>query len=118
VRSVAESAQFSAAVTELTPPGTAGSALTLQVAAGFTLTALTILPVGAVGEAGAEAWRSAFMALALGPAIGIVAMWRLRRRPEAVKMASGNRWSVSCPAMNGGCAASGPTDEPQEAPAR
>jgi MFS family permease len=88
---VAESAQFSAAVTELTPPGTAGSALTLQVAAGFTLTALTILLVGAVGEAGAEAWRSAFMALALGPAIGIVAMWRLRRRPEAVKMASGHR---------------------------
>lgn len=88
---VADSAQFSAAVTELTPAGTAGSALTLQTAAGFTLTGLTILLVGLVSEAGGEAWRPAFVALALGPAVGIVAMWRLRGRPEAVKMASGHR---------------------------
>ena len=88
---VADSAQFSAAVTELTPPGTAGSALTLQVAAGFTLTSLTILLVGLVNEAGGEAWQPAFMALALGPAVGIIAMWRLRRLPDAVRMANGRR---------------------------
>ena len=88
---VADSAQFSAAVTELTPAGTAGAALTLQTAAGFMLTGLTILLVGLVGEAGGEAWRPAFMALALGPAVGIVAMWRLRRRPEALRMAGGHR---------------------------
>jgi acyl dehydratase len=29
--------------------------------------------------------------LALGPAVGIVAMWRLRGRPDATKMANGNR---------------------------
>jgi hypothetical protein len=29
--------------------------------------------------------------LAIGPAIGIAAMWRLRGRPDAVKMANGNR---------------------------
>jgi hypothetical protein len=33
----------------------------------------------------------AFAALAIGPVLGILAMWRLRHRPEAVKMANGNR---------------------------
>ncbi|MEA2026066.1 MAG: MFS transporter, partial [Chloroflexota bacterium] len=88
---VADSAQFSAAVTELTPPGTAGSALTLQTAAGFTLTGVTILLVGSLGALGGDAWRIAFASLALGPAVGIVAMWRLRRRPESLRMAGGHR---------------------------
>jgi MFS family permease len=88
---VADSAQFSAAVTELTPRGTAGSALTLQTAAGFTLTSVTILLVGALGSAGGDAWKLAFALLALGPAVGIVAMWRLRQRPEARRMAGGLR---------------------------
>ena len=88
---VADSAQFSAAVTELTPPSTAGTALTLQTAAGFTLTGVTILLVGWLADAGGDAWRLSFALLALGPAVGIVAMWRLRRRPEATRMASGHR---------------------------
>jgi hypothetical protein len=29
--------------------------------------------------------------LAIGPAVGIVAMWQLRGRPEALKMANGHR---------------------------
>jgi MFS family permease len=89
---VADSAQFSTAVTELTPPGTAGTALTLQTAAGFTLTSATILLVGWLGADGDEnAWRLAFVVLALGPLVGIVAMARLRRLPEARRMASGKR---------------------------
>jgi MFS family permease len=88
---VADSAQFSAAITELAPPDAAGSALTLQTATGFTLTGVTILLVGWLSEAGGEAWRLPFMLLALGPAVGIVAMVRLRGRPEAVKMAHGRR---------------------------
>jgi hypothetical protein len=88
---VADSAQFSAAVTELTPPGTAGSALTLQTAAGFTLTGVTILLVGLIGTDDGDAWRLSFAILALGPLVGIMAMWRLRRRPEAVRMAGGHR---------------------------
>ena len=43
---VADSAQFSTAVSELAPPGTAGSALALQTAAGFLLTGVTIVGVG------------------------------------------------------------------------
>ena len=87
----ADSPQFSAAVSELSPPGTAGSALAIQTAAGFTLTAVTILAVGAVDANDGSGWRLAFGSLAIGPAIGIVAMWRLRNRPDAVRMAGGRR---------------------------
>jgi MFS family permease len=88
---VADSAQFSAALSELAPPGTAGSALSLQVASGFTLTAVTILLVGTLDASDASGWRLAFGVLALGPLMGIIAMWRLRQRPEAVRLANGRR---------------------------
>jgi MFS family permease len=88
---VADSAQFSSAVSELAPPGTAGSALSLQVAAGFLLTSVTILILGLVDTSDPAAWRIAFAVLALGPVVGIIAMWRLRQRPEALRMASGHR---------------------------
>ena len=88
---IADSAQFSAAVSELAPPGTAGSALSMQTAVGFVFTSVTILLIGVLDPVDAAGWRVAFALLAVGPAVGIVAMWRLRRRPEAVLMASGNR---------------------------
>jgi MFS family permease len=88
---VADSAQFSSAVSELAPPGTAGSALSLQVASGFLLTSVTILFLGLVDTSSPGAWRAAFAVLALGPLVGIAAMWRLRGRPDATKMANGNR---------------------------
>lgn len=88
---VADSAQFSSAVSELAPPGTAGSALSVQTAAGFTLTGITILGIGLLDPTDANGWRLAWAILAIGPAVGIVAMWRLRRLPEALKMANGNR---------------------------
>jgi MFS family permease len=88
---IADSAQFSAAVSELAPPGTSGSALSLQLALGFLLTAVAILVVGALDPGDGSTWRLAFWMLAVGPAVGIAAMWRLRRRPEALKMANGNR---------------------------
>jgi MFS family permease len=87
---VADSAQFSAAVSELAPSGTAGSALSLQMATGFLLTGVTILGVGAAAPTG-DAWRVAFWVLALGPLVGILAMWRLRGRPDAPRMANGHR---------------------------
>jgi MFS family permease len=88
---VADSAQFSTAVTELAPAGTSGSAISLQLAAGFVLTGFTILAVGALDPTDGSGWRIAFWLLALGPAVGIAAMLRLRRRPEAVAMAGGQR---------------------------
>jgi hypothetical protein len=84
-------AQFSAAVSELAPIGTSGSALSLQLATGFILTGVTILGIGLLDPLDGTTWRLAFWLLALGPAVGIVAMWRLRGRPDAAKMADGNR---------------------------
>jgi MFS family permease len=88
---VADSAQFSTAVSELAPPGTAGSALAMQTAVGFILTGVTILMVGLLAPSDGAGWSLAFGLLAIGPALGIVAMWRLRGLPEAVSMAGGRR---------------------------
>jgi MFS family permease len=88
---VADSAQFSTAVSELAPPGTAGSALALQTATGFLLTAATIVVVGLLEPADRGSWTLAFGILALGPVVGIIAMLRLRRHPDAVRMAGGRR---------------------------
>jgi MFS family permease len=88
---IADSAQFSAAVAELSPPGTAGSALSLQLAGGFVFTSITIAGIGLLDPHDAGAWRLAFGTLAIGPVIGIAAMWRLRGLPEAARMAGGRR---------------------------
>ena len=71
--------------------GTAGSALALQTAAGFLLTGVTIVGVGLLDPGDRAGWTIAFALLALGPVVGIGAMWALRRRPEAVRMAGGRR---------------------------
>jgi len=86
---VADSAQFSAAVSELTDPRYVGTALTVQTSLGFLLTLLTLRLVPTLVEI--LGWEGVFAVLALGPAFGIASMLRLRRLPEAVKMASGNR---------------------------
>lgn len=63
----------------------------MQTAVGFTLTSVTILGVGLLDPNGADTWRIAWIVLALGPVVGIVAMYRLRGRPDATKMANGHR---------------------------
>jgi len=88
---VADSAQFSAAVSELAPPGTAGSALSVQLASGFVLTGATIIGIGLIAPGDGTGWRVAFGSLALGPIVGIIAMWRLRGRNDAPLMAGGRR---------------------------
>jgi MFS family permease len=86
---IADSAQFSAAVTELSDPSYIGTALTLQTSLGF---ALTLVPIWTLPYLAAEVgWRFAFVALAPGPALGCLAMAALRRRPEAVRLAAGRR---------------------------
>lgn len=86
---VADSAQFSACVSELAEPEYVGTALTLQTAVGFLLTISTIrlIPVWEswIG------WEWAFAPLAIGPALGTWSMLALRRRPEAARIAGGRR---------------------------
>ena len=74
---IADSAQFSALVTEVSPSHAVGTALTIQVAIGFLLTIVTIQVVPAIAEV--AGWRWAFPVLAAGPAFGIGAMRRLMR---------------------------------------
>jgi MFS family permease len=86
---VADSAQFSACVTELSDPKYMGTALTLQTCVGFLITTGSIeLVPRLVASAG---WGIAFAALAPGPILGILAMARLRALPEAVRIAHGKR---------------------------
>jgi len=73
---IADSAQFSAMITEVVPPHAVGTALTLQTSLGFLLTMVTIQVVPAIAEAGG--WRWAFAVLSLGPALGIWSIARLR----------------------------------------
>jgi len=73
---VSDSAQFSAMITEVTPPHAVGTALTLQVSLGFLLTMATIQLVPVI--AGSQGWRWAFAVLSLGPAAGIWSIARLK----------------------------------------
>ena len=84
---VADSAQFSAMVTEVGDQSYVGTALTMQIAIGFTVSAATIWIVPLAEEL--VTWRWAFAVLAIGPLVGIVAMLRLRGLPEAAKIAGG-----------------------------
>jgi MFS family permease len=86
---IADSAQFSTAMTELAPPAYVGTALTAQTCAGFALTTLTIWLVPPL--AAALGWRWAFAPLAVGPFLGVAAMARLRALPEARRLAGGRR---------------------------
>ncbi len=73
---IPDSAQFSALVADASRPDHAGSLMTLQTALGFALTFATVqlTPVAAAKFG----WPLVLAALAIGPALGIVAMMRLR----------------------------------------
>ena len=72
---VSDSAQFSALVAEASPRTHVGTALTLQLCAGFLLTmaSIRLLPALARGRG----WRWVFLALVPGPVLGALAMKRL-----------------------------------------
>ena len=86
---VADSAQFSASVAELSNRYLVGTMLTLQTALGFTLTLVTIHLMPTWIEA--LGWRYAFAPLAIGPFLGVWAMARLRAHPDSVRLAGGRR---------------------------
>ncbi|MDX1468340.1 MAG: MFS transporter [Acidimicrobiia bacterium] len=84
---VADSAQFSAMVTETARDEVRGTALTLQTASGFLLTLVTIRLAPAIADA--TSWQWAFPVLALGPLAGISAMVILARSPISARLAEG-----------------------------
>jgi MFS family permease len=84
---VADSAQFSTMVTELADQAYVGTALTLQLAAGFTITVVTIWLIPLMQDT--FGWTWAFALLAPGPALGVLVMLRLKSLPEAGRIAGG-----------------------------
>jgi MFS family permease len=86
---VADSAQFSTAVSELSEPAYMGTHLTTQTAMGFLLTMASIQLVPIVTDA--VGWGWAFAMLAIGPACGSFAMMLLKHSPEASLLAGGRR---------------------------
>ncbi len=84
---IADSAQFSACVSELANPPYVGTALTLQTSLGFLLTLVTIRLIPPV--VGVVGWDWAFAILALGPLVGIWAARRLQQSPTAGRLAGG-----------------------------
>ena len=71
-----DSAQFSALVADHSPPDKAGSLMTFQTALGFALTFLTVQATPVLAQM--IGWPGVFMIMAIGPALGVVAMLRLK----------------------------------------
>jgi len=86
---VADTAQFSACVTELGDPKYMGTALTVQTCCGFLLTTASIQLIPFLEAR--VGWRYAFAVLAIGPAFGVASMLRLRSLPESARIAHGKR---------------------------
>jgi MFS family permease len=90
----ADSAIYSTAVTELSPPGQMGSTQAVQSFIGFAIGALmpvaagSILDLAAVDGAG---WGLAFSFNGLLALVGVVALLWLRKLPEAGRMAGGKK---------------------------
>ena len=84
---VADSAQFSTMVTEVGDQAYVGTALTAQLAIGFTLTVATIWLVPVLRDR--VGWHAALGMLAIGPVLGVAAMLRLKNSPEAALIAGG-----------------------------
>lgn len=96
---VADSSVHSSALTELVPPGYLGAAYSLRSLLGFGAGALSpwvfgLTLDGILGASPASetlAWGLAWMALGTGALCGPIVVWRLRRLPEARRLAGGRR---------------------------
>lgn len=81
---IADSGLFSTSLADLVEPHMVGTALTIQTAAGFLLTVVTINSVPVVVDA--VSWRAGIALLSLGPIAGAVAMARLAIREQAPRV--------------------------------
>jgi MFS family permease len=89
----ADSAIYSTAVTELSPPNRTGSTQAVQSFIGFAVGAMVPVVAGSILDwAGpAQGWRLAFSFNGSLAVIGCVALILLYRRPEASQMAGGKK---------------------------
>lgn len=82
---IADSAQFSALVTESVPPHAVGTALTVQTSMGFLLTMVSIQLIPPLVDV--VGWKWVFPMLAIGPALGIAAIRQLVRVRRSLAVA-------------------------------
>jgi MFS family permease len=75
---IADSAQFSAIISEVAEKSYVGTALTLQTAFGFLLTAIAIRSTAALAQH--FGWQWALASMAIGPLLGIWAMIGLMKK--------------------------------------
>ncbi|WP_246659272.1 MFS transporter [Rhizobium sp. FY34] len=78
---IGDSAQFSAAATELCERHLVGTALSLQMGLGFALTSISIWLMPQIAD-WLGSWRWTFLFLAPGPFLGAAAMLHLHRKRE------------------------------------
>lgn len=73
---IADSAQFSAAVSDFAEPEYTGTALTFQMCIGFLISVISInlIPVFQMWMG----WEWVFAILSIGPVLGMAAMWKVR----------------------------------------
>ena len=74
---IADSAQFSAAVSEVVEPEYVGTAVTFQMCIGFLITIISINLVPILQQQ--FGWQSVFAFLAIGPLLGTLAMYRFKK---------------------------------------
>lgn len=99
VTGVGDSSIHSTTLTELTDPRYLGAAYSLRSLLGFGAGAVSPWVFGLMldwGRSGGSlpdhvVWGLAWSTLGVGGLLGPVAIWRLRRMPEAVKLAGGKR---------------------------
>jgi MFS family permease len=82
---IADSAQFSALVTESVPPHAVGTALTVQTSMGFLLTMISIQLIPPLVDV--VGWKWVFPVLAIGPALGIATIRQLVRVRRSLAVA-------------------------------
>ena len=87
---VSDSAQFSAAVSELADQKFVGSTLAFQMSVGFTISTVSVWLVPQIVEL-TGSWRWTFLILVPGPVFGAFSMLRLKSMPEAAALAGGRR---------------------------
>ncbi len=87
---VSDSAQFSAAVSELADQTYVGSTLAFQMSVGFTISVVSVWLVPQIVEL-TGSWRWSFLILVPGPVFGAISMLRLKTLPEAESLAGGKR---------------------------
>ncbi|MBL4667212.1 MAG: MFS transporter [Sneathiella sp.] len=84
---VADSAQFSTCIIELSPPNMIGTLLTIQTCIGFLISLISIHMVPYFVDL--WGWSYAFLPLAIGPLAGVYAMRKLQTHPDATLLAGG-----------------------------